>query len=766
MTDMNRRILLTLGLGAAMLAGCGDDDSGTTDDDMGVEADADVTPDMPIVPSDMGQPITECTAESMGSTIGGTCLRDADCSDACFCNGVELCMEGVCVIGTEPCGRTECSAGTCDEASRTCDETPDDSLCDDGVFCNGAETCDPERGCRPGVPPFCGDGDICTVDFCDEDASMCTHLILDDDMDGEASRRCGGNDCDDSNPNRYPGNTEVCDNGVDDDCNNLVDGFDAACAPPNDRCTDGGDGRGPLDITRATDGTSIIATSTVAMDGDYNTTCGETTEDAGPDAVFSFTLADPKDVSVEVQGIDNDAIISLRTLAACETEANDIRCSDTNTGVQPFVKANSLPAGDYAIIVITENETAFDLAFTVEPPTVLSLDADSCDTTTIDVSAGGTFTGNFVGDPRYEGDEFDDTYELPCRPTTAAYKDVAFTLSIPAGEFRDVLIEGYSSFGTSGRRPFVALVDDCSSPDEDIAQCSESPSNGAPATLNLRNLPGGDYFILLEADFTTDEGWQLDVAVNPPSGAEPGDSCFGTTPVDITSGSGMIDLSTLEHVPDEPAFCRTNGAGSTDAFFEFTLASESDVTIATTSSPAVRHTVAWSSTCGDVTTDFDCYTATGGSNSRLYQRLPAGTHYVNVTTLDTTGVITANLTVAAPTPAPGNNTCASAATIAPNTSVVIDLPDYDSNGDYCGEVGWLDAYYTFTLAADTSVSLRAQNARSIALLDGACDAMTPTCDDGTPPRIEQTLPAGTYYVVVEADPFVAQSDTQLFFSTF
>lgn len=751
-----------LGLTLAALAGCGDDDGDLGRTDMLVDG---AVPDMPMVTIDLGPTLTECTADGMDSTLGQICLRDLDCSDACFCNGVELCMDGICTAGEAPCGRFDCSTGTCDESSRTCDETPDDSFCDDGVFCNGAETCDPENGCRPGVPPFCGDGDICTIDACDEGVAMCTHVVLDEDGDGEAARRCGGNDCDDTDSARSPSNAEICDNGIDDDCDNRVDGFDAECGRSNDRCTDTGDGRGPLDITPAGDGTTITEASTVGMAGDYDTACGETAEDAGPDAVFTFSLAEAKDVSVEVQGIDNNAILSLRDLASCATQTGSIRCSDTDTGVQPFVRVNSLPAGDYAIVVITEGETPFDLALTLAPATPIDQSSDSCDTTMLDISAGGSFAGNFDGDPRFDGDELSDQYTLSCRGATG-YTDVTFRLTIPAGEARDVTLEGRSySTSRSGRRPFMALVDDCDSPSDSLAACVESPANGEPASIMIRSLPGGEYFVILEEDFTSDGEWELDVTIGPPTLPNAGDSCVPTTPVDITSAEGTIDLATLEHQPDVGSFCRANGSGATDAFFEFTLAAESDVLVETSSSPIVRHIAALSTECGSIDTEFDCFSATTGAGSRLYQRLPAGTHYLNVTTIDSSGTVSAEVTVTPPTTAPPNNTCAGASPLTPNSAVTIDLPAYDDTANYCSVSGLLDAYYTFTLASPTEVALRARNAQRLTLLSGSC-AGAQTCATGSPPRIEQLLPAGTYIVAVEADPFAAQPDTQLFFSTF
>ncbi len=55
-------------------------------------------------------------------------------------------------------------------------------------------------------------------------------------VDADGDGHPAGSDCDDHDPGAFPGNTEACSDGVDNDCDGLVDGEDGSCKGSQARC--------------------------------------------------------------------------------------------------------------------------------------------------------------------------------------------------------------------------------------------------------------------------------------------------------------------------------------------------------------------------------------------------------------------------------------------------------------------------------------------------------------------------------------------------
>lgn len=168
---------------------------------------------------------------SFGVVVSLLLLMGCAKSDGC---DLEAAIECTCPNGLT--GTIECEDGELGKCE--CFERPDgicesDVECDDGAFCNGKERCDPddedadEHGClKANKRPFCDDGIKCTSDSCSNELNRCVFQAPDRDEDGHRDGDCKdadgqalGDDCDDEDAARYPGNIEVCDDDdLDEDC--------------------------------------------------------------------------------------------------------------------------------------------------------------------------------------------------------------------------------------------------------------------------------------------------------------------------------------------------------------------------------------------------------------------------------------------------------------------------------------------------------------------------------------------------------------------
>ena len=85
-----------------------------------------------------------------GSCVGAQSLK---CDDGFFCNGEEACDPSVgCVqdVPPNPDDGVACTVDSCDEATDSFVNTPNHAQCDDALFCNGEELCT-ANGRRGGV---------------------------------------------------------------------------------------------------------------------------------------------------------------------------------------------------------------------------------------------------------------------------------------------------------------------------------------------------------------------------------------------------------------------------------------------------------------------------------------------------------------------------------------------------------------------------------------------------------------------------------------
>jgi endonuclease I len=189
-----------------------------------------------------------CTDDRCGP--GGVCLFvpvDGPCDDGDACTTGDACRDGLCAPGARTCecqrdadcapyedgndcnGRMFCSGGLCllDPASPVVCDTSADGPC-------GQTVCQPATGqCAFSLKAdgaLCDDGDPCTVTSTCRGGDCLPGPLVDADGDGYPPIACGGGDCDELRASVHPGAEEICQDGLDNDCDGLVDTHDGCPA--------------------------------------------------------------------------------------------------------------------------------------------------------------------------------------------------------------------------------------------------------------------------------------------------------------------------------------------------------------------------------------------------------------------------------------------------------------------------------------------------------------------------------------------------------
>ena len=682
-------------------------------------------------------------------------------------------MNGYCVRG-EPIDcddGIECTEDICDETTKSCIHIPHDELCDDNNPCNGIERCAPEfydpdpdlsrtdeRGCLHGIPKICDDGDDCTKDYCDPVTGECKIALKDSDGDGHGDEDCSlcdtngdglpdkscrnctdsdpmcieierGDDCNDNSDQVYPGHSEICGDGLDNDCDRKIDVHDDECSPQNDTCNE---------VIEILSEGEIIG-STRGVNDDYASSCAP---DGSVDVVYMFTLTEAHDVDIRVTGAPS--YLSLMT--ECGDIATEITCNLAN------IFYFNLQPGTYYLIVDSPEGGNFRLQFTLDAPTTPP-DNDTCDNA-IDIVAGHLVTGTTYGS--------NDNTDAYCASDSA--RDVFYHVQL--AEPHDVIVTARGVGGVTS--PWVEIRRDCNDPSTAI-RCGRGDEG-----VRAYNIQPGDIYIVVEGEGRGGD-FELEVAFEDP------------TPV-INVGSNMTcDSPTV--IDSEAVVAGTFNSNNNrldltcgysnyeEVVFQLNLAQPQDIVINLIEGNIYRAGIR--TDCNDSSTELMCNTE---SFPMRFLGVEAGSYYLIFERDGWSNEYDFMISIEFQPPTPSfnvdsNDTCATAYDITVDRGVFRGSTsgmDNDYQASCGGDADSPDAVFHLSLTQRSNVILSLQGSSYDTVLfvrEGQCDDQSREidCNDdyyGLQSYLEFTgqeaLDPGDYYIFVDGFSSYNSGNYQLY----
>jgi hypothetical protein len=633
--------------------------------------------------------------------LGGPCVDDAQCNDA-----------------------IACTYDSCDTRVGRCLNVPDDTQCQDGIYCDGQEMCVPNHGCEPGAVVSCDNGNACQIARCDEPTQSCVYTARDVDQDGDPDARCPpGKDCNDLDPNVSSLHAEVCKNGIDDNCNGLID--EQPCVVPQ--------GQSCMNAVAA-NGAGSYNLSTLGATLAFPTSCSVGTPTSAQNVVAAVTVPPGPNVDLELWAITT-VPVALAVQRTCGDPTSEMACNSGDGAQTTRTRARNVAPGTYYAVVTTQNPAAVELQVFLLTPTPAPTDVDCASATP--VMADTPVAVSLVDPPT-------DVASACMSPTGK------LTYSLALAQTQDVRIFASVVRGTGS--PVLGLrAPACTSATDEI-ECGTLSGN----SLYARALSAGTYVITVGASSPVDLTFVVEVS--PPTATPPDQTC-ASPPAITPNGSMVFDLASHEHAIQDGC-----GTGP-DAAYDLSLAVASDVLLVERVPQTESGAVSLDTPTCDTASQLAC-TSYGGGVARAGKRnVPAGDYRVVVSDdLGQQGSVDALVRpTVAPTIVPSGSaaTCAQAIDASNggfftgDTSTVTNV--YSSGCDAPGQSGAPDQVLALNLAQPQRVVLDMEGSAYTTLLDvrqgPGCPGLPVTggCYVGFSAQrsfLDIQLAAGSYWLLV------------------
>lgn len=551
------------------------------------------------------------------------------------------------------------------------------------------------------------------------------------------------------------------------------------CAMPSALSFVGDLATGTGDTTWATNGN---------VPGDQTPSCSDSARGTGRDVVFSYTLTQAKDVTINVTptGMSPvfEPVVSVRSATCADaTNAGERGCVSPLAATSGTLSLVNQPAGTYFVWVDSAQDSSgpFQLEVQLSAPTPPPAN-DSCASpeTLVFLNGVASFSGSTL---QAANDNFSGDVSPTCNASAKQNgRDVVyqFTLTQP----QDVALAVTPASGSTLIPAMYVRRNGCTSQLLSDEVVCDARVGGVSAQLT--RLAAGTYFLFVDSSGSTRGAFTGSVTLSTPTPAPANDSCNGQalvftgSPANATvSGSTAAASNSNSPTDNAPAcgdtfFPRRYGR---DLVYSYTLSAGQDVDITVTPASGSAHVpviyVRSPNQCMSFSAGFELACVAQSSVAPLRVYLPnqtVGTYFLFVdSNAIGTGDFTLSVTLRSPTSPPANDACASptVVTLGPtgvqgDTSAATDSYSALTYSTACRRL-FLDArdlVYQYTASATgtvtATVSPEAGFNPALLLLEPACSPaqcvrLVDAAGAGVPESFSFPVSAGqTYYLVVDS----------------